>query len=300
MQSTGYASREYAQSLESPDRIIDLPSSGGLLIREPIGETGLSDARGCYPVFSCGQWGGLRNDIASLGRSLVSVRLVTDPLAGIDLRELSEAFTFVRPFKRHFVVEGGRQTMSPHHAREVRRAIARVRIERVLDPETRATQWERLYRGLCLRRKITGPAAFARESLGAQLSLPGMYVYAAICKGSVCGMALWYRNGPHAYYHLAASDGEGLRMSAAYALVRYAIDDLFQEGVKKLCLGAGAGVTERDDGLSRFKSGWSSSVEPTYFCGSVLNTEVYRDLAGSSGEESEYFPGYRQPTGKNA
>ncbi len=56
--------------------------------------------------------------------------------------------------------------------------------------------------------------------------------------------------------------------------------------------GGNAGpADDPQDGLSRFKQGWTAEVRTAYLCGKILDRELYDRLAGDAG--AGYFPAYR-------
>ena len=62
-----------------------------------------------------------------------------------------------------------------------------------------------------------------------------------------------------------------------------------------LSLGAGAGANcDGDDGLTRFKKGWSALVRPTYLGRHVISPDMYAELSQPF-KESNFFPAYRAP-----
>jgi hypothetical protein len=66
-------------------------------------------------------------------------------------------------------------------------------------------------------------------------------------------------------------------------------------GLKWLDLGAGAGIKKAsDDGLSRFKRGWSTGTRTAYLCGQIFDSVKYKTIVATKGiSNTEYFPAYR-------
>jgi lipid II:glycine glycyltransferase (peptidoglycan interpeptide bridge formation enzyme) len=108
-------------------------------------------------------------------------------------------------------------------------------------------------------------------------------------------MALWYRRGSVASYHLAATSEEGYELECSYALVWHALEDLANQEIRWAHLGAGAGLaTQERDGLAEFKQGWSTDTHTAWLCGRVFDRKVYDELAHQRGvREGDYFPLYR-------
>ena len=106
-------------------------------------------------------------------------------------------------------------------------------------------------------------------------------------------MILWYATESVAYYHLGAYDEVGYRDRASFAL--FARVGTILRG-PRVCVGwtwaPGRGATpSADDGLSRFKRGWSPLTRAAWQCGRVTDRAAYAELSASS--ESGYFPAYR-------
>jgi hypothetical protein len=82
---------------------------------------------------------------------------------------------------------------------------------------------------------------------------------------------------------------KGYKLGASFALFQTAIE-YFRNDLRWLNLGAGV---DEEDGLTRFKRGWTSETRPAYLCGKILNREVYRELAIAG---NDFFPAYRRWT----
>jgi lipid II:glycine glycyltransferase (peptidoglycan interpeptide bridge formation enzyme) len=109
------------------------------------------------------------------------------------------------------------------------------------------------------------------------------------------GACLWYEHGDVAYYHLAAYAPAGYELRASYALFAGALELFAARGLAWASLGAGAGVDAGggpEDGLSRFKRGWSTGTRVAWFGGRILRPDVYDRLAGPS--RGRWFPAYRE------
>ena len=99
---------------------MQLPKSGGWLLMRTIDGARL-DAMGTYPLFACPDWKSLKCDFNQLGKSLVSVVVVTDPFGEYDEALLRDSFgDLVTPFKSHFLNDLSRppeSAISKHHTR---------------------------------------------------------------------------------------------------------------------------------------------------------------------------------------
>src|SRR4051812_44504899 len=119
--ASGYLHALYAESLAEWGRPIQLVESGGWLLERHIEPYDDRDAMGCYPLFTCRDWGRLQRDLAALEGKLVSLTVVADPFAATTEAELQAAFPdLMRAYKQHFVIDLGRAPggcIHPHHLR---------------------------------------------------------------------------------------------------------------------------------------------------------------------------------------
>jgi hypothetical protein len=296
---TGYLHPDYAQSLSEFGEPLHLQKSGGWLLKRRVDAT-QSDAMGTYPLFACRDWKLLKCDFDQLGKSLVSVVLVTDPFGEYDEAMLRECFgDLVIPFKAHFandLTNSLDKMLSEHHARNASIGLKQVAVERCESPVAHLEEWVELYSMLIRRHQISGIRAFSRECFAKQLATPGMVCFRALRERRTVGMILWYLQNGVAYYHLGAYTEEGYDLRASFALFRKALEYFSQSGLKHANLGAGAGLGgSTDDGLSRFKRGWSTCVRTAYLCGRIFDPQKYDRLARERGISArDYFPAYRK------
>jgi hypothetical protein len=128
-----------------------------------------------------------------------------------------------------------------------------------------------------------------------QLELKGMVAIGAYSEKDLVGAVLWYCFGGVAYYHLAAYSGRGYELKSSFPIFYESLKYL-RKRVAFAALGGGAGIQPgEEDGLSRFKQGWSTESRNVYFCGKILNKEKYQSRCISSGLKNnvEFFPAYR-------
>ncbi len=298
-QEQGYNHPAYVKSLEEFGTPQELPRSGGWLLTRRIPNTDYRDAMGPYPIFSCRDWGWLSSDIQALREEgeLVSLVLVTDPFGSYTVSELGGTSPEVlRPFKTHYTVdlkESPHAFVSKHHQRYARKASRDLVVDKCEAPSQYLSEWCRLYSVLCQRHGITGIQAFSRSSFEQQFRIPGFVMLRATHEGQAVGVSLWYLCGDTAYYHLGASSELGYTMRASFALFWFALDHLASRGMRRLNLGSGAGLQDdKRDGLSRFKSGWSTGTSTNYVYGKILDETAYDRLAKSN-PSGDFFPRYR-------
>lgn len=299
---TGYCSAAYAGALSFLGEVQSLPRSGGWYIQRSIPGTERVDAMGPYPLLCCQDWQGLADDLAGLPSALVSFSCVVDPLADVNKEQLADCFPdHLRAMKTHYAIDLTKPLdsfISTHHQRDSRRALRRMETSLCPRPSDYADSWVTLYEeNVVSRHAVTGPAAFSQTSLRAQLDVPGLVVFAAKRDDAILGMQLWFVGQAKAYYHLAAYSALGYREGASYALMWQALAHFQDSGVRLINLGGGAGIQAReDDGLTRFKAGWSNMQRTAYFAGRVLNRSDYEMLCRAGGASAtDFFPAYRAP-----
>jgi hypothetical protein len=296
---TGYLHPEYAKSLSEFGAPLQLPKSGGWLLKRTINGAAV-DAMGTYPLFVCSDWKSLKCDFDQLGKSLVSVVGVTDPFGEYDESLLRDCFgDLVIPFKSHFLNDLScppQSAICEHHARNAAIGLKQVTVERCENPYSHLDDWVRLYSVLTQRHQITGIRAFSSTSFARQLKIPGIVCFRALSGLQTVGMILWYVQNRVAYYHLGAYADEGYRLRASFALFCKALEYFAESELKYANLGAGAGLgSTADDGLSRFKRGWSTAVRTTYLCGRIFDREEYDRLVRARRvTATDYFPAYRK------
>jgi GNAT acetyltransferase-like protein len=297
--ASGYLHPQYAQSLAEYGTPRFLSRSGGWLLNRKIPDSSLWDGMGCYPLFACRDWTALREDVDDLSGELVSVALVADPFGNHTSDLLRSCFKdVVLPFKQHFVVDLSKapaEFVASHHQRNARKAAQIVSVEACSEPTVHEGEWTALYDVLMERHAIRGIQAFSPRSFSLQLQIPGMVMFRATRDDTTVGMILWYIQGDVGYYHLGAYSLDGYNLRVSFAMFWFAIEYFTELGLKWLNLGAGAGVnSESEDGLTRFKRGWSTGTRTAYFCGRILDDARYDELVRMKGvERNGYFPAYR-------
>ena len=296
---SGYAHRSYVETFAEFGAFHHLMHCNGWILKRSIPGTILSDAMGCYPFFSCQNWNGLKQDLESLQDELVNLSLVTDPFGDFDAAYLKESFRDVFfPFKQHFVIDLDQKIethVNTHHRRNTRKALQQVQVEKIDQPLAYLDDWVNLYQTLIERHQIMGITVFSKNSFAGQLTVPGLVAFRAVHSNATVGMLLWYIQDDVAYYHLGAYSSQGYQLKASFALFWTAIEFFQQQGLAWLSLGAGAGASGTDSGLTRFKQGWATGTRTAYFCGRIFDHDRYAALTQAGGiKETNYFPAYRQ------
>jgi hypothetical protein len=295
---TGYLHPAYAHSFSEFATPRYLAASEGWILERALPWGEARDGMGCYPLFACRRWEGLSADLAGLGQDLVSLVLVTDPLAEFDVVALARSFDFVKPFKCHYIADLTQPCagfVSKHHRYYVRRSLQGLEVEVCDEPSRYVREWTDLYGTLIERHHIKGLRAFSPACFEKQLAVPGMVLFVARQRGDILGAHLVAVSGTAAYSHLAAFSDIGYQLNAAYALYWTTLEYLTGRGVRWLDLGAAAGLEDKPtDGLSWFKQGWSNATRVAHLCGRVFDPQAYAEICqrGHVGE-TDYFPAYR-------
>jgi GNAT acetyltransferase-like protein len=296
---TGYLHPAYAESLSEFGKPWFLPKSGGWILERPIPGFPYRDAMGCYPMFACQDWSQLHEDLHETARDLVSLALVTDPFGNYDASLLQRCFDKVIAYKQHFVADLFRpieQSVAAHHLRNARKALQQVQVEKCEPPALFIDDWTSLYCNLTSRHGIKGISAFSRAAFETQFRVPGIIAFRAVHQEHTVGMILWYVQDNVGYYHLGAYSDSGYQLRASFALFWTAYEYFAVNDVRWVNLGAGAGVKSgREDGLARFKRGWSTGTRLAYFCGRIFSRAKYCEIVSTKphSEAAAYFPAYR-------
>ena len=295
---TGYLHPAYANSLAEFGTPRELPACGGWILERSIPHREERDAMGCYPLFACRKWRNLPQDLAEIGKDLVTLALVTDPFADVCAEFLQQQFDIAKPFKNHYVADLSRpleELINRHHRYYARRSLRHMEVEVCLEPVKYLAEWTHLYGNLIERHHIRGIRAFSEESFRRQLTTPGMILFVGKRCGEILGAHLVAVQNTVAYSHLAAFSPVGYEQNAAYGIYWNTWEYLAERGICRFDLGAAAGLdTAVDDGLDRFKRGWSAATRMVYFCGKVFDRERYAAIRQSCrSRETDYFPAYR-------
>jgi hypothetical protein len=295
---TGYLHRLYAESLAEFGQPRGLLSSGGWILQRQTPALEFHDAMGCYPLFCCQDWRRLADDLKQLRISAVSVSLVADPFGDYTPELLKSCFDIVVPYKQHFVADLNlplERFTSARHRKYARQALRKISVEVCSDPVKHLDEWVGFYDHVIERHQLTGMRCFSRESFARQLSVPGLVMFRATESGEPLSLDLWYVQGDVAQAHLVGASPRGYELHVSYGLKLFILQ-YFTGKVRWVNLGATPGLNaQADNGLARFKRGWSSETRTAYFCGKILDPAVYRELVRATrSEDARFFPAYRQ------
>ena len=292
---SGYLDRGYVESLAEFGSPVRMPASGGWILERPCSDEGDRDAMGPYPLFMCTDWSGLARDVESLRDGLVSLTVVTDPFAPVGPELVREAFSIVRPFKTHHVLDlggSGCDAISRHHRDSARRSLRRLEIDACARPADHLDEWMEVFSVLVARHGLRGIKAPSRAAFARQLDTPGLVMFRGAIGGHAVASQLWFVTGEVAYGHLMAATPEGYASHAFYGLTWSAVE-YFAGRVRWLDFGGAAGRLDLPDSrLAGFKRGWTNDTRTAWLCGRILNTKRYQALSARV-SSSDYFPAYR-------
>lgn len=296
----GYHNELYSQSLKEFGKPFYLPRSGSWTIKRRIDNTSKYDLMGCYPLFFSKKWENILRDLENIDQEdIVTIFLVTDPFGNYDEEILKKSFPDVMfHFKDHYYAdlkEDLDSTICKHHMKKARRCLNRMEIVKCEKPIDILNDWWELYQYLIEKYKIKGIRAFSYDSFKKQFCIPGITLFKAIYKDRLIGIQIWFDHDEVAYSHLSAYNKEGYRLSASYGLRYYSMDYFKNKGTSYLSMGAGSGIGVKKDGLTYFKKGWSSGTRKVFFCGRIMNKEIYNELSNNKKiKGNSYFPIYRK------
>ncbi|MDA8097993.1 MAG: GNAT family N-acetyltransferase [Nitrospiraceae bacterium] len=294
----GYAHPGYAESLREFGEPLALPRSGGWILVRTIPGTPYKDAMGCYPLFACRNWDGLQEDLLDLDEEIVSIVLVAEPLTVSAPSDLERCFNIVEPFKTHYVADLRRPLESfvdGKYRTKARRSLKSMQVEVAHEPVAYLDDWMRLYDHLIRRHGLTGLSTFSRESFAQQMQIPGMIMLLGRSEGKIVGATLVLIHDDMAFSHLTAFSERGYEIRASYGIYWQTLLYLSEQGVRFFNAGGSAGICDDpDNGLAKFKRGWSNTQRTAYLCGQILNKNLYELLCRRfRGGQSSFFPAYR-------
>lgn len=299
MDLTGYLNPGYARSLAEFGTPVQLPRSGGWLLKRNIPGRSAFDGMGCYPFLTCVDWPALAEDLKALDDDLVSITAVTDPFGRYSLTDLQHAFPDItRHFKDHHVTDltlPPEKIMSPRRRRGARAVLRKLDVEFHAQPLHFLDQWMDLFNQTVQRFKLKGIRAYSRSSFAQQLALPGSFMSMARYQGALVSAHIHLVHCDTAYAHQGAASPMARALSADHALY-YAAIEYFAGKARWLNWGGEVGVASAaDTTLGSFKRQWSTGTRPVYFCGRINDKERYEQIRHAEGIRSEaYFPAYRQ------
>jgi hypothetical protein len=288
-----YAAKDYAKSLDHIGTPFAVPEWCAHVLLRPTPDGSRRDATGPYPLTVIAPESDVAAGLERLASAgLVSAVVVVDDRLRPSMAVLTSAFDEVRPFKSHHLYDRGLGPLvyGKHHRYELKRALARVTTAEIALAD-HLEAWEGLYAQLAVRREVDGLHAFPPAYHAALARLPGLRAFGAFVEDRLVAAHLFITHEGYAISHLAASSSEGYETRAAYAVNDFAVVALFNCEV--INFGGGAGVVDDpENGLVRFKKGFSNSAAPSWLCCKVLDRPAYEALSAGY-DASGFFPAYR-------
>lgn len=168
-------------------------------------------------------------------------------------------------------------------------------VEFCLEPIRYLNDWVNLYENLIKRHNIRGISKFSFKCFQIQLQIPGTILVLGRHEGEVIGANLIIMRDDVAYGHLGAYSPIGYKINASYGIYWEALKYLQRHSIRFYNMGGGAGIKENiEDGLSRFKAGWSNCQRTVYLCGRVFDRQKYVSICEQYEiYKVDYFPAYR-------
>lgn len=284
-----YATLEYAQSLAHWGKAHFIESwRTPIILREVT--AGVFDAAGTYPIAALPAEADIAGGLAELKRlGAVSAVMVVDDIHRPGLDVLKTHFPFFKPFKTHFVCAKGKGEPRFLSGEKLRRVKKKVRAG-VIDLKNDWQSWQRLYEHLIEVLSLKGMHAFDERHHRALGELDGFVGIGAWQGDELISAHVWAVDETSAISHLVASSDPGYKLSAAYAVNDFSLQYFADKDVVNF--GGGAGfASDENDGLAKFKQGFSNDTASSYLCGAILDAALYEKL--TAGKHTQFFPAYR-------
>ncbi|MFQ5810067.1 MAG: GNAT family N-acetyltransferase [Armatimonadota bacterium] len=198
--------------------------------------------------------------------------------------------------------EGLLAQISSHHRRNIRKAHRAGVAFFTPRVESAATEFHRVYLDTMRRRQARRDYHFSREFFADTLRLLGRraWLLEARVDGCLAAGALAMQWGPHAHYHFGCTAADALSSGAMHALLHELARRAARGGSRLLHIGGG---TAPDDGLFRFKAGFSPKRRPFCTYQSIFQPDLYEHLCelrrnaveAEQHTDDSFFPAYRRP-----
>lgn len=285
-----YATELYANSLSHWGKPLYVPSWDTYVICRSL-PNDCFDVYGTYPLTILKPNVPLAQGLDFLkSKGAISLTLVLDDFHRPDLKSFQGDFSLVNPYKNHFLyTPHAGQNFTPHHRYEIKKATAQLDVQ-VFSLKDHLNEWLALYENLIAHRELKGVQAFDANHAVCLSDLSGVVAVGAWHHGNLVSAHIWVHHEKRVHSHLAASNARGYELGAAYAVNAFSLN-YFQDSTL-VNLGGSAGVGEQD-GLYRFKKGFSNAHALSHICGAILDQDAYKKLSEKL-PESSFFPRYRQ------
>lgn len=289
----GYLSTQYTNIYSHLGEIVPLEHSEGSLLLRKINDQDC-DLSNIYPFLTYNKGipaYDLQNAIHEYNP--VTVTIVTDPLKPLVSSLPAE------DYKEHAVVELDKynfNNLSDNVKRNIKTAKSDLEINmRILDPLHHPLH--KMYQNLVKRHNITSELTnYTLEQMEGILDVPGAVSFTAKedPKGDrnwipkIVNRSVFYIQGDDAYYVLGCQSDEGYSLKSNFLLMHEAIETFKKLGLNRLLLGS---APEGNEGLKRFKKGFSTQMVTNQIIKLVCNEEKYASMV--DGRNNDNFPAYR-------
>ena len=287
-----YATMAYAQALSHWGKPLWVPQwQTAVIMRQlPSGEV---DAAGAYPFSIIANESDIAAGLAHIrAEGALSLTLVLDDFHKPDFALCAPHATLLKPFKTHYVYNRAKGAVAydDHHKRALKKAQQQVRVD-VLDLKTHGREWQALYDHLIADLQLQGLHAFPAAHYQALAEINGITAIGAWMGDELVSAHLWAGDGATQHSHLVASNAKGYEARASFAVNDFSLH--YFADAQLINFGGGAGnVDDANDGLARFKRGFSNETAQSYLCGIILDEARYHALTPV---KTDYFPAYRAP-----
>ncbi len=295
-----YAREIYAQSLFHIGEHLFVPAWNTYVLKRPIliddAIVGY-DALGLYPIAILSPSVDVKSGLEFLrNEGLVSVVLVLDDFHRPPMEALTHHFELCNKMKTHYIFDPHQTPImyDKHHRYELRQAHKTVRTE-IIDLSQYIESWIALYSSLSDRHHLTGHHNFPIEHFITLSKMDDVVTFGAFIDDQLVSCHIWVQYEGYAHSHLAASNEQGYISRAAYALNDFSLR--YFKDCSVINFGGGAGLSDKNDGLSQFKKGFSNRESPAFICGEILDKNRYDALTALNDAPTgtTFFPAYRSP-----
>lgn len=288
-----YNSAEFINSFKGLSEVQSLEKTQTCVRLREIEGTAYQDAINLSPRFYIDDERSLQNAVNELkNRDIISATLIPDPLK--PLPNADRIFDVTAPFKTHYVLDYAQDWEARGiHKSNIRYAKNKCEVKRIHFSEY-LKDWQKLWDVLVERHQIKGLGKFSESHFKSLANVPGLVTYGAFDNdGNIIAMSLWFETPDYAVSHLNACTPEGYKAQANYAIYNFLIQDMKDK--KSLDLGGNFGLKDNpEDGLSKFKAGFSNTTKPSFIAGVICDSQKYKELSAGK-ENTSFFPAYRAP-----
>ena len=295
-----YTREIFAKSLFHIGEHLFVPSWNIYVLKRQIlinGDVVGYDATGVYPITILSSSSNIESGLKFLrDAGLISIVMVLDDFHRPEMNIVNSHFSLSKKLKTHYVFDPSRSPIiyDKHHRYELRQAHKNIRTE-IIDLSHYMDQWISLYASLSDKHHLKGTHDFPLEHFKALSEINGVVTFGAFLDNQLVSCHIWVEYEGFAHSHLAASNEKGYIARAAYALNDFALNHFKNYSIVNF--GGGAGLNDEENGLSKFKKGFSNRESDAIICGAILDQSKYDSLVTLNRglPNTNFFPAYRAP-----